>query len=230
MIKFINSLFDNLLIFSVLPINLKIITEEAMRKISFKTRDILALILAVLMCIVSWGSQGKNLERIRYYSWELHSATPEERMEKYLSLGARMAWIDLAAEIPSVIAEIKNLSPELRDKVLNHAKEMFKHLQVSSDVAEIEVMVRALQFYETELGFQPHFDIGITAQNRKICLGKRYLEGLKSHCKQYGEFRNEKEKNSILFSLDEIFKSGVKFQDLGISSAEEMNNLANCKY
>lgn len=184
--------------------------------------------MSFAMILADLASEGKYRELGRHYSWEPQFSDPQKAIEYYLENSVKFSLTELAFGIPSELMKIESISPVLKEKLLQHMQSMLNHLMVSENIYEIEVLVNTLGFYVREMRFNPKIDIANLAHGRRIFIGKKFLKKLADYCEIYPH-ESTQEKTSILITIDDVIKSGVALESLGVASNEEMLNLANCK-
>lgn len=183
-------------------------------------RVAIVFLMGLIMVLFSLISNGEYRENGRHYSWEPNPSlsTPREIILDYLYLGPKKyGWEVLAINIPIQLAKIKELDPDLRSKLLEHAEEMLSHLGKSESVYEIEVITSTLtNSYKNMIGFESQVDIAKVAHNRYVVIGRELFH--RYHCETNKDLRE-----TLSSKIDDVIKRGVLLSEI------EQINLNNCE-
>lgn len=201
--------------------------------------------LLVVTCTMVFSLTGYVMAKghggSREYSWD--PKTPEERAFEHLRKGPEAyidnhGWDILAIRLPKEVDEIKEVSPELKEKLLTHASSMLGQLEKSENQYSINMMSKALMFYQEKINFDPGVDVVALTKKRSVAAGQKAISSLAGNCKEFQKCAKKEKCNpveinisrsNILGEIDDVLNSGTTLNEIGVESVESMRDRAECR-
>lgn len=199
-----------------------------------KTLLVLCVSLLTIFCLPE-HSFAKGGGGRASYAWE--PKTPEDKIMEYLRVGPRKesdGWSAFASCVMYEAQNVKNINPELKEKLLKHAEAALEQLKRSENKSEIDALSRAIIFYREKISF--NFNVEKLKHERLVITGKDMINVVTKNCekaKKEGKTNyvdNEYQvRKFALRDISEILDAGVGLKEIGVSSVEEMRDRADCR-
>lgn len=155
------------------------------------------------------------------YAWEPKNSS--EKIIEYIRIGTDdELWAHSIYKISVELEGMREIPPEILDKLDVYSKHILERLLNSHNVDEVMEISKILTIFK-EKGVENLSGIQKLARHQYVFIGKELIYTLHEMCK------NKSDTKYVLRDIDTVLATGVSLQEIGVSSIEEMRDLALCR-